>query len=421
MFSKYSKTGKIVFFIILIAIFAIFLSVANNNNTSPKANDENATEEGIKSIVDANNKFTFDIYKKLNEKNEGNLFFSPYSISTALSMTYEGAEGITAEEMENTLYIPSDDKIRRPAIAAVYNQLNKQDAEYRLNTANALWPQKEYPILQEYKDVVEQYYGGKATNLDYQNNTEQSRQTINSWVEDKTNNKIKNLFVKGSLTPATRLVLTNAVYFKGDWAKQFDKNNTREEVFKIAEDNTVKVPMMRQTDNEAEFKYSEIDNLQVLEMPYKDKELSMTVFLPKDNNMEFLEENLNQEKIKEWKDSLNKRRVDVYMPKFTFNTKYNLNEPLKELGMPSAFSASADFSGITGGRDLFISLVIHQAFVDVNEEGTEAAAATGVAMKETTAPINIPEFRADHPFIFMIQDTENQHILFMGKVVNPTS
>jgi serpin B len=423
MLSKYSKIGKIVFFIIFIAIFVILFSVTNNNNedTPPKADDANATEEGIEKIVNANNKFTFDIYSKLNETNEGNIFFSPYSISTALSMTYEGANGITASEMENTLYIPSDDQIRRPAIASIYNELNKNDIQYKLNTANAIWPQKEYPILQEYKNVVEQYYGGKATNLDFQNNLEESRNIINSWVENKTNDKIKNLFEEGSLSPTTRLVLTNAIYFKGDWAKQFDKKNTKEEIFTINEGNTTKVQMMSQTDNEAEFKYSETDKLQVLEIPYKDEELSMTIFLPKESDMDYLEENLDQEKIKEWKNDLRKQRVNVYMPKFTFDTKYNLNETLKQLGMPSAFSGSADFSKITGGKDLFISLVVHQAFIDVNEEGTEAAAATGVVMLESAIiSTETPVFRADHPFIFVIQDSENQNILFMGKVTNPS-
>lgn len=423
MLSKYSKIGKIAFFIIFISIFVILFLVTNNNNknTPLKVNDTNVTEEGIEKIVNANNKFTFDMYSKLNKINEGNIFFSPYSISTALSMTYEGSNDITASEMENTLYIPSDDQIRRPAVASIYNQLNRKDVRYKLNTANAIWSQKEYPILKEYKDVVEQYYGGRATNLDFQNNLEESQKTINNWVEDKTNDKIKNLFSKGSLTPLTRLVLTNTIYFKGDWAKQFDKENTKEKTFTIDEKNTTKVQMMSQTGNEAEFKYSETDKLQVLEMSYKDEELSMTIFLPREGDMDYLEENLGQEKIKEWKDNLRKQRVNVYMPKFTFDTKYNLNEVLKQLGMSSAFSRSADFSKITGGKDLFISLVIHQAFIDVNEEGTEATAATGVAMNlMSTGITETPVFRANHPFIFIIQDSGNQNILFMGKVTNPS-
>ena len=420
MLSKYSTAGKIVFFVILIAVFAAFLLLFNNTPVSPQANDTEATEEGINKIVEANNKFALDIYSQINTEGK-NIFFSPYSISTALSMTYEGARGNTAQEMSDTLYIPAEDEVRRPAVAAVYNHLNKEEALYKLHTANAIWPQKDYNILEEYKGIVKDYYVGKATNLDFKNQTEQSRQTINSWVEDKTNNKIKNLFAKGSLTSATRLVLTNAIYFKGDWAQQFDKKNTKEESFTVSEGNTVEVPMMSKTGDEAEFDYTETKNLQVLELPYEEEELSMTIFLPKENNLSYLEENLNLENIKEWKDNLRERRVDVYLPKFTLNTKYNLNDSLKKLGMPSAFSANADFSGMTGSKDLFISLVVHQAFIDVNEEGTEAAAATGVVMKETAAPINIPVFKADHPFIFMIQDAKNQEILFMGKIVNPAS
>ncbi|OGL38754.1 MAG: hypothetical protein A2042_09755 [Candidatus Schekmanbacteria bacterium GWA2_38_11] len=253
------------------------------------------------------------------------------------------------------------------------------------------------------------------------------RKTINSWVEDKTNDKIKNLFSPGSLNSLTRLVLTNAIYFKGDWVKQFNKNETRSEDFRVNQNQKVKVPMMKMTDENAEFNYVQTDNLQILEMFYEGEELSMTVLLPKNDDLKSLEDLLSVENLEQWQGELEKQRVDVYLPKFTFDSKYSLGENLQEMGMSSAFippskPGGADFSGISGQKDLYIDLIIHQAFVDVNEEGTEAAAATGISFTtESAEPTVVPEFRADHPFIFFIQSQGTENILFMGKVVNPAT
>jgi len=310
-------------------------------------------------------------------------------------MTYEGARGNTATEMQSTLHFPKDETTRRSSFANIYNQINKKDKEYKLSTANALWAHKDYKFLEEYLTNIEKYYGGKTINLDF-SQSEQARKIINDWVEDQTNNKIKNLIAPGVLNGLTRLVLTNAVYFKGTWLKPFDKKDTKEEDFKISENNVVRVSMMKLTGKEAEFKYMENDELQAIELPYDGEELSMIIFLPK--------KELDLTKISEWKNEMVKRRVDVYLPKFTFETKYSLPETLKELGMIDAFS-DADFSGMDGTRNLFISDVIHQAFVEVNEEGTEAAAATAVVMYESAIMKEelIPVFKADHPFAFIIQ------------------
>jgi serine protease inhibitor len=385
----------------------------------PKANDTGSTPEGINSVVNSNNQFSLELYSNLKDREEGNIFFSPYSISTALAMAYEGARGQTAEEIQSVFHFPEDSNVRRPAFAGVYNQLNKKDAKYKLDTANALWVQQDYPLLDDYTNTTETYYGGKATNLDFVGATEQARQTINGWVEDKTNNKIKNLFPSGSLKPSSRLVLTNAIYFKGTWVKQFDKSDTRDEDFRVSSDKTVKVPMMRRTDRDAKFNYAETEDLQILEMQYDGGELSMIILLPKNDDLKSIEKSLTLEKLNDWKSRLRERRVNVFMPKFSFDTKYLLNENLKEMGMPSAFSKSADFSGIDGTKNLFINIVVHQAFVDVNEEGTEAAAATGTGMVVTSVP-QIKTFRADHPFIFMIQERETGDILFLGRVSDPT-
>ena len=381
--------------------------------------DKGATTAGINSVISANNQFALELYSEL-KNSDGNVFFSPFSISTALAMTYEGARGKTADEMQSVFHFPINENLRRSSFAAIQNQINKTDSKYKLSIANALWAQNDYKFLSEYTNVLQQYYAGKATNVDFKNLIEESRQTINKWVEDKTNNKITNLFPKGSLNSMTRLVLTNAVYFKGTWIKQFEKKQTRDDDFRISATNIVKVPMMQRTDKDAKFNYTESDNLQILEMPYEGDKLSMIVLLPKNDSLSSLESSLSLEKINDWRSKLREQRVDVFMPKFTFDTKYFMSDTLAKMGMPKAFTDNADFSGMDGTKSLSIQNVIHQAFVDVSEEGTEAAAATGVSVGITSfMPQQTPIFRADHPFIFVIQDKENGNILFFGRVSNP--
>jgi len=336
-------------------------------------------------------------------------------------MTYEGARGKTAEEMRSVLHIPEDPDARRPNFASIYNDINKKDKPYKLSTANALWAQKDYRFLEEYTQCVEKYFGGKVTNLDFAGASEQSRQTINKWVEDQTNNKIKDLIPPGLLNAYTRLVLTNAIYFKGTWVKQFDEKDTREEDFTTSSGKTTKVPMMRLTGQDVRFKYAKIDEMQVLEMPYSGDELSMLIILPKAEDLAGVEESLSLEVLADWQDMLYEQRVDIFIPKFKFETKYFIAEDLKEMGMPTAFGSTADFSGMDGTKALFIQNVVHQAFVEVNEEGTEAAAATGVVMGITSARPITPVFRADHPFIFMIINNSTGNILFMGRVSDPST
>ncbi len=276
--------------------------------------------------------------------------------------------------------------------------------------------------MDEYFKTIEQYYGGKVTNLDFTGNTENSRITINNWVEEQTNDKIKNLIPPESIDSLTRLVITNAVYFKANWSIQFDAKNTYDQQFKLGFNTTTTAKMMHQT---AYFNYSETDEIQILEMDYLGNDLSMLVILPKDgHNIDNVGSTINMEKLNKWKSNIKYERVAVAFPKFKFEIKYFMKGTLSDMGMPSAFSmADADFSGMTGTRDLFISAVIHQAFVDVNEEGTEAAAATAVVMRTTTAPGKIEQpkiFNADHPFIFIIQDKKTGNILFLGRVTDPS-
>jgi serpin B len=407
----------------ILVVIAIIVGVFLFKESKPSVPELSPRPEDISNVVEANNQFALDFYSELKDKESGNIFFSPYSIASALAMTYEGARGQTAEEMRSVFYFPEDDNLRREKYAAMIDEINKEDKKYKLHTANALWAEKDYQFLDEYFEIVETYYKGKVTNLDFKRDAEKARGIINNWVEEKTNNKIKNLIPPGMLDKLTRLVLTNAIYFKGEWVRQFNEDDTRDQDFWISEDNVVRVPMMQRTDEEARFNYTENSKLQILEMPYSGEELSMLMFLPKDDDLEVLENLFSTKNLLKWKKDLEEKRVKVFIPKFKFETKYFMAGELGGMGMPTAFTwPGADFSGIDGTKDLFISQVIHQAFIEVNEEGTEAAAATAevkmMAGPGWTAP-KIPVFRADHPFIFLIQDKKTGNILFMGKVLNP--
>jgi len=374
------------------------------------------TPEDIIGVATANNRLAFDLYGRLREE-EGNIFFSPWSISSAMAIALEGARGETESEMRAVLHLPGEE--RRPAFARLYNEINKKDKRYELATANAVWAQKDFQILDAYFDVIEKYYGGNVENLDFIGDTEGSRKTINGWVEGKTKEKIKDLIPRGAIDGQTRLVITNAIYFKGQWVKQFDLKNTQESEFRVTPDKAVKVRMMNLRD--AKFRYAEDGTVQILELPYAGEELSMLILLPKEDSPDKVEGTLTAQRINEWRASMKEEQVDVYLPRFKLETKYGLVETFKELGMRQAFDlGQADFSGMTGWRDLFISSIIHQAFVEVNEEGTEAAAATGVIVTLTAMPTK-KIFMADHPFIFIIMDRTTGAILFLGKVANPAA
>jgi serpin B len=371
-------------------------------------------------VVEGNNLLALDLYAKYKTE-KGNIFFSPFSISSALAMTYEGARGRTAEEMKDVLHLPEDINVLREEYYALYQGINAKDKKYELSTANALWAQKDYRFLQEYFSLVEKNYAGKVTNLDFATDTENSRQTINKWVEDQTKEKIKNLIPAGYILPSTVLVLTNAVYFKGEWVRKFDAKKTIDMDYMTGTGTTVKSRAMVSTGKESRFNYMEDDAMQVLEMPYSGDDLSMLVLLPKGDDLEKMEQLLSAETLAKIRNGLKNEQVNTYFPKFQFETKYYMEKDLQEMGMKDAFSGNADFSGMTGVKDLFISHVIHQAYVEVNEEGTQAAAATAVIMDKLAAPQEqIHTFKADHPFVFIIQQKSSGNILFMGRVSDPT-
>jgi serpin B len=387
----------------------------------PYLDDTGSTSPGIQEVVDANNQFAFDLYSKLDESEEGNIFYSPYSIFSALAMTYEGAKGQTAEEMKSVFHFP-ENHVLRPNFAAIYNGINQERKSYELRTGNALWCQQSFPFQQDYMDRVATYYGGKAANLDFENEPEQSRQTINSFIEEQTNNKIIDLIPAGSLNALTRLVLTNAIYFKGEWEWEFAKYATDDKKFTITSENIVQTPMMHMNPGEIKFNYANLEDLQILELPYKGDDISMLILLPT-ADLSVIESSLTSEKLVEYKKSMQETSLeDIYLPKFTFDTKYFMKETLSSLGMPTAFGGSANFSGMTLASQLYISEVIHQGFVQVDEEGTEAAAAVAVIMMYSVdSPPPKPVFNADHPFIFLIQEQGTGHILFIGRVTDPTA
>jgi len=401
-----------------IAAAAVLFLFPYEPTQPPSANDTGPTQTGIQEVANANNKFAFDLYSQLDKSEGGNVFYSPYSISAALAMTYEGAKGQTASEMKSVFHFP-ESNILRPNFAAIHNEINKKDKPYKLSTGNALWVQQDYKLLEEYLSTVEKYYGGKAANLDFAREPEKSRQTINTFIEQQTANRIKDLIPQGILDTATKLVLTNAIYFKGTWVWEFDKADTREQDFKITPTNVVRTPMMHMDNEKAKFNYADIGNLQILELPYKGDEISMLVLLPTDD-IDSIESKLTTENLNEWKGRMREEKLDaISLPKFEFDTKYFMAKTLSDMGMPTAFGAGADFSGMNGVRSLFIDQVIHQAFVKVDEEGTEAAGATAVIMQKT-AVLQRKIFNADHPFIFVIQEEDTGNILFLGRVVDPT-
>lgn len=372
-------------------------------------------------LVKGNTDFAFALYSQLAQ-DKGNLFFSPFSISSALAMTYAGARGETAKQMAEVLHFAQAGADLHPAFSQLTARLNAGGKNYQLSVANALWGQAGFKFRPEFLDINNRYYGAGFKPVDYikDANREKTRQTINRWVEKKTQNKIKELIKPDILTALTRLVLTNAIYFKGQWQTQFKAADTKPMPFYIS--NTEKTAPPTMSLLKTKFNYAENDQAQILEMPYKGGDISMVILLPRaEVGLTKLEGDLQAEKIQSWLARLSSTKVDVYLPRFKLEKDVSLNEKLKSLGMTDAFDAAkADFSGMAPGNQLYITSVIHKAFVEVNEEGTEAAAATAVVVGlKSAAPDRPVVFRADHPFIFLIRDNRSGGILFMGRLVDP--
>ena len=406
----------IVAIVIIIALFYSGL-FSPLNNVQAKAVDTYATSESVIYLSDAMNDFSFNMYNQIGSGIDDNVFFSPYSIFVALAMTYEGARGDTAEQMKNVLGFEQNDEVSLCSFGRIYNLLNI-DAEYNLNTANALWTKKDYLFLEEYLSFIDNYYMGKATDVDF-TKPDEAAEIINKWVEENTNGKIEDMLSSGDISPSTVLILSNAIYFKGLWLTQFNVEDTVYRDFKLATGENIEVPTMVSTNSEVYFNYTETKDMQLLELPYKGDAVSMIILLPKENDLTMVEQTLNKENLSIWLDSMYPTNIDISLPKFTFKTEYNLKNILIDMGLDIAFSSNADFSGMNGYGGLFIEKVLHKAFVEVNEEGSEAAAATTVHILETSMPEPPKVFDANHPFIFLIQHKETGTILFMGNIENP--
>ena len=388
-----------------------------------------ATSDQAEAVRD-NNAFAIELYGQLRNQS-GNLFFSPESISTALAMTYAGARGHTAAEMAKTLHFTLPPPQLHPAMGALLHDRNAAHDGYQLKEADALWVQQGYSLLPEFLKLNKDNYEAGLNQVDFKGATEASRQTINLWVEQRTENKIRELLTPGSLTRDTRLVLTNAIYFKGDWQEQFKKEETKDEDFHLSATQAIKTPLMHMTSGIRGFNYFDGGLFQALEIPYKNNELSMIILLPKAmEGLSAFEQSLSPANAQQLLDQFRPAgKVIVTMPKFKIEAQFGLGDTLIAMGMKKAFDVNmANFTGMASRKTMqrdgklynfYISAVIHKAYVDVNEEGTEAAAATAVKTGATGRPRPPIIFRADHPFMFLIRDNRSGSILFMGRVTNP--
>ncbi len=375
------------------------------------------------SLVSGNSAFALNLYQALKAA-DSNIFYSPYSISEALAMTYGGARGGTETQMADTLHFSLPQNQLHPAFNSLDLELakrgqgakGKDEKGFRLHVINAIWGQKDYQFLSAYLDVLAVNYGAGLRVVDFIKTTEQSRNTIDQWVNDQTEGKIKDLLPQGSINALTRLVLTNAIYFNAAWLNPFNDRVTASGPFHLLTGSDVTVSMMKQTKS---YGFAKGAIYEAVELPYDGRELSMVVLLPKLEQFKAFESSLSSEKVESIIQSIKYQQVTLTMPKFNFESQFNLKQTLSAMGMTLAFTDQADFSGMNGKKDLQITDVIHKSFISLDEAGTEAAAATGVIVGTTAMPAEPVVVNLDHPFIFLIRDIKSGAILFIGRVINP--
>ena len=399
---------------------------ARSSKTRDDSPDATTTE--LEELADGNSAFAFDLYRTLAEEG-GNLFFSPYSISIALAMTQAGARGETERQMADTLHFALPQNRLHGAINALDAKLTSRgsaeeaDEQFTLNIANAVWGQRDYEFLEPFLDVLATHYGAGVRPVDFVGSPEESRTAINDWVSDRTEDKIKDLIPEGAIKSNTRMVLSNAIYFNARWTYTFDERFTEPRPFHLLNGDEVDTPMM--TIGEAErLGYAEGDGFVAVELPYTARSMFMTILLPDEGTFRGFEESMDSETIAGILGDIEREYVELTMPKFEFESEFSLRDTLNKMGMPNAFDGStADFSGMDGrscpGICLLIDNVFHKAFVAVDEEGTEAAAATGVVVKLESAIETMNKVVVDRPFIFLIHDRATDSILFVGRVENP--
>ncbi|XP_072461138.1 leukocyte elastase inhibitor-like [Notamacropus eugenii] len=373
----------------------------------------------------ANTRFAVELYKTLvDAQPKENIFISPLSISTALAMVLVGARGDTAAQLSKVFHFDEVDEVHS-RFQSLHTSLNKPGASYILKLANRLFGEKTYSFLSEFLSSTQKLYGAELATVDFQHASEPARKEINQWVKEQTEGKIPELLAKGSVDSLTKLVLVNAIYFKGNWENQFDEKLTTDAPFRLNKREKKTVKMMYQK-KKLPYGYIEAVKCRVLELPYKGNELSMVILLPDDieddsTGLEKIEKHLSMENLTEWTHHKNMDTIDVHvhLPKFKMENTYILNSYLTQMGLSDLFvSGKADLSGMSGSRDLFISQIVHQSFVEVNEEGTEAAAATA-GMVQLAMLLPEEEFNANHPFLFFIRHNPTKNILFFGRFSHP--
>jgi serpin B len=378
-----------------------------------------SSPQDLATLTKGNTDFACDLYEKLSSAGSGNVFFSPYSISIAFAMTWAGARGQTESEMASVLHFSLDQTKLHPAFNALDLALKAQAQKdsFELNIVNQLWGEKTYHFLPGYLKTVSVNYGASMRLLDFIQNPGPSRITINTWVSDHTHARIQDLIPQGVITSLTTLVLTNAIYFKAQWADTFQKQDSQNQTFYRDNDSMTALFMHKN----GSYKYASNSDFSALEMPYKGGEISMLFILPEPGKIPAVESGLTSDFLAGVSSSLQKQSVAVAIPKFKFTTSStSLRDILISLGMSAAFSDAADFSGIDGTRLLFIQDAIHKAFVAVDERGTEAAAATAVILGQKGGIVQPPiAFIANRPFIFLIRDNVTGSVLFIGKLASP--
>jgi len=393
----------------------------------PRVTDPDAAPAELYELVAGDNAFAFDLYQAVRTS-DGNLFYSPYSISLALAMTYAGARGETASQMADVLHysLPNDrlhsafnaldlDLARRPEQAADVDK----NQRFALSIVNSIWGQKGWPFLSEFLDLLALNYGAGMRLVDYMNAPEEARLAINDWVSEQTKARIKDLVPQGLITPDTTLVLVNAIYFKAAWQYEFDSSQTKDGPFTLLDGSQVSAPLMS-LDHLASLGYANGDGWQAVTLPYKGGMTEMVIIVPDEGWFTEFEASLSADRFDEILAGMEPKMVALTMPKFSFTSSYQLKDVLSGMGMPLAFDdEQADLSGIDGRRDLFIRDVVHKAFVAVDEAGTEAAASTAVIIAPTAMLMPDVELTIDRPFFFVIRDVPTDSILFVGRVVDP--
>ncbi|XP_015278261.1 PREDICTED: ovalbumin-like [Gekko japonicus] len=383
-------------------------------------------------VAESNGEFCFDLFRELSHANvDANVFFSPFSILSALAMVYLGASGQTASQLQKVLHF---DKFTEPetstfpqcqqpnsvhtALGSVLSQIRALDTNDTLSIANRLYAERSYPILPKYLKCTKELYRAGLEKVDFQKSSEQARLAINAWVESQTNGLIKDMFASGSIPSRTILVLVNAIHFKEKWASEFNTRDTKQMLFMVNEKVNRSVQMMHHV---SDFNFASIEkfNILILELPYANNEMSMVILLPKDNfGLLQLQRLITYKELLKWMKSMRQRKVEVYVPRMKMEEKYSLIGILGNLGITDLFTPRASLTGISSAGGLDVSEIIHKSYVEVNEEGTEAAAATGIQIRLTSFEKPVV-FRADHPFLFFVIHKKTNLIIFSGKVSSP--